>query len=466
MQAEHTRALYEELSNIDRNSAAEKYRGAAIIMENYGDQEMADTLRLLSAQMDFDDSTEADDAIKRTMDKLDGLIADRDSHNAFSYISRLTDDMVITKSNGLVTDGDVSVIHSCYLKGGLFDPDIFGGSGRIPVVDDDAKQIPHHTFGNGFGHIELPVHVILESDYSIISNLLSMSLADVEAVAKYRKYVVVKSDNEDFPVNSVVTHAQRAACQDDDVEFAIGGDAIYKLLVNLNYADHPERLAFRTLLVAAPDVRPIAFNTTAKRYMVDSLTCIYSDIIKNVHRLEHMLSLNVPPVIAYNYSHIIDEQVNKLDRLVKSRFGKYAGGHCRHPYRKHVFDQLWLVSRRNTLSYEEQPVTKTSDIESLNLYPETIRVKENGICKDVSLEEIISHNEDVLADYQGEHAVIIPDGMDPEHPSKEIQDQIDAADAGFEERSSIADAVYCGAESEREAFTVELDTETNMFKPC
>ena len=46
MQTEHTRTLYEELLSIDRKSAADKYRGASIIMENYGDQEMAETVTM------------------------------------------------------------------------------------------------------------------------------------------------------------------------------------------------------------------------------------------------------------------------------------------------------------------------------------------------------------------------------------------------------------------------------------
>lgn len=467
MQAEHTRTLYEELSSIDRKSAADKYRGASIIMENYGDQEMADTLRLLSGQMDFDDSTEADDAIKRTMDKLDGLIADRDSHNAFSYISRLTDDMVIARSNGKVTETDVSVIHSRYLKDGLYDPDIFGGSGSIPVVEGDTASLSFHgSFGRGFGHIELPVPVVLESDYHIISMLLSMSAEDIEAVAKYQKYAVVASDNTDFPVGSVVTEAEHRDCHDNSVKFAIGGDAIYKLLENLHYADHPERLAFRMVLVAAPGIRPLAFNKTQKRYMIDKLTCVYTDIIANAHRMEHMISMGVPSIIVYNYGHILDDQVNKLDKFVKSRLGKYAGRKCQNPYMKHVFEQLWLVSRRNTLDYDTQPVEKISDIESLNIYPETIRVKKGRVCEDISLEEVIKHNDDVLADYQGEHAVEIPAGVDPDNLPEEIQDKIAESDAKFEELDSITEAIYVGAESEREAFTVELDAETCMYKPC
>lgn len=466
MQAEHTRTLYEELSNIDRNSVSEKYRGAGIIMENYGDQEMADTLRLLSGQLDFDDSTEADDAIKRTMDKLDGLIADRNSHNAVSYISRLTDDMVLAKSNGRVTDTDVSVIHSCYLKGGLFDPDIFGGSGSIPVVTDDTNQSFCGLFGRSFGHIELPVHVVLESDYRIISMLLSMPPEDVKAVAKYCKYAVVESGNKDFPVGSVATEAQHRDCQDDSVKFAIGGDAIYKLLENLHYADHPERLAFRMVLVAAPDIRPIAFNKPCKKYMVDKLTGIYAEIITNANRLEHMISMGVPSVIAYNYSRLLDDKVNALDKLVKSCLGKYAARQNKNAYMKYIFGQLWLVSRRNMLDYEEQTVEKTSDIESLNVYPETIRVKKDDTYEDVSLEEIIKHNNDVLAEYQGNHAVMIPDGMNPEHLPEELQSKIEEADARFEELDNMAEAVYAGAESEREAFTVELDKDTNIYKPC
>lgn len=133
---------------------------------------------------------------------------------------------------------------------------------------------------------------------------------------------------------------------------------------------------------------------------------------------------------------------------------------------KCVFDQLWLVSRRNTLDYDAQPVEKISDIESLNIYPEMIRVKKGKVHYDISMEEVIKHNDDALADYQGKHAVEIPAGVDPDHFPKELQDEIDKHDAKFEELYNITEAIYACAESEREAFTVELDEETNMYKPC
>ena len=109
---------------------------------------------------------------------------------------------------------------------------------------------------------------------------------------------------------------------------------------------------------------------------------------------------------------------------------------------------------------------KSSDIESLNIYPEMIRVKKGKVHYDISLEEVIKHNDDVLADYQGEHAVEIPAGTDPDNLPKEIQDKIAENDAKFEELDSITEAIYAGAESEREAFMVELDEETDMYKPC
>lgn len=467
MQSECTRTLYEEIKNIDRTNIADKYRGASIIMESYGDQEMADTLRLLSGQMDFDDSTEADDAIKRTMDKLDGLIADRNDHNAFSYISRLTDDMVLARSNGKVTKTDVSVVRSRYLKDGLYDPDIFGGSGSIPVVEGDTEKLSFHgSFGRGFGHIELPVPVVLESDYHIISTLLSMPVEDIKTVATYQKYAVVASDNADFPVGSLVTEAEHRDCHDNGVKFAIGGDAIYKLLENLHYADHPERLAFRMVLVAAPDIRPMAFNKIKRKYMIDNLTTFYARIIESVQRMEDVIAAGLPSVLVHAHGLALSFQVNALDKFVKGRLGKYAGRKCRNPYMKCVFDQLWLVSRRNTLDYDEQPVEKISDIESLNIYPEMIRVKKGKVHYDISMEEVIKHNDDALADYQGKHAVEIPAGVDPDHFPKELQDEIDKHDAKFEELYNITEAIYACAESEREAFTVELDEETNMYKPC
>ena len=123
MKTEYMYDIHNELMQINKSGAADRARGAAMIMEHYGDKEMADTLRLLSGQLDFDDSGEAGDAIKRTNEKLDKLIEEREKHHASAYISYLTDDMVLALSGGEVTDLCYSSVESSFLRYGLFDPD-------------------------------------------------------------------------------------------------------------------------------------------------------------------------------------------------------------------------------------------------------------------------------------------------------------------------------------------------------
>ena len=112
------------------------------------------------------------------------------------------------------------------------------------------------------------------------------------------------------------------------------------------------------------------------------------------------------------------------------------------------------------------PSEKTGEIESLGVYPETIRVQsEDGTHEDVSLSHIIDTCDDVMYQFEKDHTVVIPDGVDPDHLPADLQAKVDESEEGYHKMEVILDAIFEGAKKQREAFTVRLDV-TGMYVPC
>lgn len=464
MRTEYMYDIHNELMQINKSGAADRARGAAMIMEHYGDKEMADTLRLLSGQLDFDDSGEAGDAIKRTNEKLDKLIEEREKHHASSYISYLTDDMVRALSGGEVTDLCYSSVESSFLRHGLFDPDIFGGSGKIPYFDDEHNKYPIAEYGTGMGHIQLPCHVVLESSYQTIAYLLGQKKEDIKKLAKYVSVVVTDPGDSDLKVGMILTEKEYAEYADKNVSVDIGGDAIYNMLKSLNYSDQPERLVFSVVPVISPTARPIAYSLKEEAYYCDPLNRIYEKIVNLSQRFKRLQSLGMPPVISNNERRMIGDAVNELERAIAKQNAKRL---CKNNvYAIHDFYQRMIVGRCNMVNAVYIPSEKTGEIESLGVYPETIRVQsEDRTYKDVSLSHIIDTCDDVMYQFEKDHTVVIPNGVDPDHLPADLQAKVDESEEGYHKMEVILDAIFDGSKKQREAFTVRLDV-TGMYVPC
>ena len=464
MTTEYMYNIYEELMKINKSNAAERAHGASIIMDHYKDKEMADTLRLLSAQLDFDDCSEANDAIKRTNEKLDKLIKEREQHFASAYIHYLTDDMVLAISGGEVTDLSYSVIESSFLKHGLFDPDIFGGSGKIPYLDDEQNAFPLKEYGTGIGHVELPCHVVAERDYQIIADLLHQKREDIKMLAKYASFVVTDPGDSDLKTGTILTEAEYRSYMDKNVSVSTGGDAIYDMLKALNYSDQPERLAFCILPVMSPVTRPIAYSRKKQVYCCDPLNYLYEKIIKFSKHIIRLLELSAPDIILNNEKRMLDNAINELQKTVEKQNSRRF---CKkNKYAICDYYQRMIVSRQNMVSIVHIPSEKTGEIESLGIYPETIRVRsEDGTYEDVVLSDIINSCDDAMNKFQQEHAVVIPDGVDPEHLPKKLQKKVDEAEERYHKMEIATDAILDGAQKYRESFMVHID-ETGMYIPC
>lgn len=469
--AAETKAVYvnsscADVRKLDSGSAADRARAASIIMRYYGDNEMADTLATLSSQLDFGDSGEAADAIGRTQEKLDTLIGEREKRRSADYIHMMTEEQIKNAAGGEVTDFGYSFIKSSYLKGGLFDPDIFGGSGEIPVVNDKSDRYDVSCFGTGMGFITLPCRVVLPSSYHTVAHLLKMAEKDVEKVAKCVSYIVVDPGSSGLAKGQVISDKDYGTHKDSAV-LMCGGDALYRMLYDLGYNDCPERLAFDTIPVAAPCVRPMFYCTGTGLFCSHPLNAEYDRVINRARRVGKLRSLGVPDIIYRNECRMLSERVESLiDRAAQAaasnRTRKDAAGEGYRIFRISQFSMARMVS---VFSARTIKPVKTGEIKSLGIYPETVRVLQgDGTVTGMPLEDVYGRNLDALSDARTGNAVAIPDGCDPENLPPELQEEIDRADGLISDMEAVLDEVIDRARKERESFTVKL-SENRMYVP-
>ena len=448
---------YEETKQLAMTG--ESAKAMAAVMTAYDDIPMADIMNQLSAQLDFYDDTETDGAIHRTYAKLDAMIKDRKDRYAERYVDKLTDDMIKQLSNGCVTEYGYSYIHSRYMKHGLFDPAIFGGSGDISVCDDMSK-LSMKNFGTNMGYIELPCHVVLKSSYGIIGSLLGIRGTDVEKIVDGVFYIN-KQDHR------VVSEKEYKELSGTDAEWTIGADGIYEMLKALNYEDKPERLAFQVIPVISPVTRPMMYSSSDGIYHSSYFNTIYEDILTWASRVEKLQSLNAPDIIMRNEKRILNQHVNTLvteaeARITKirNRFAKLKG----NAKLQHDYCQFLLICRHNILNFYGLPDVPATEITSLNLFPEQITLKSEDMQK-IDLEEVIRTNDEALAQFNNDHMMTLPDGVDFDHLPEDLQKESDDIDKEYDRLNIITENILSGAKEHKENFTVTFDKEINMYKP-
>ncbi len=461
------REFYEELmDHAKHDDPGSRLRAASMIMERCGDEEMSDVLRTLSAQMDFDDNEEACDAIERTRAKLDALIADRQKNRSMSYIRVLRDSEILDISNGEVRATDFDDIQSKFYKNGLFDPDIFGGSGKIPFYDDEHDKMPTKSFGAGVGHIQLPVHVVLESSYLSIAGILGISVDDVKKVAKYSAYMVLdpgKSSLKKYKTLSEKEYVEHKA--DEGLRVGIGGDAIYEALSGLGLNDEPERLAFSVVPVASPVVRPVAYSKEEDSFYDYPLNRAYKKVIYASNRRRKVGELGAPEIILRNESRMLDDAVNSLvemahDSILQTHWTKSN----LHSF---IFGQLNFIMRNRKFYIRrltKEELNKTDDIESLGLFPETILLDNGkGKTEDISLQEVLDHNNDIVYDYQQEHAIFLPGDAKDEDLNEETKAEISALEKTVSRMENYSNDILASARRQGRDCMVRYDEKEGMY---
>lgn len=365
-----------DLTNaLDSLDTAGRYKVAGYIMERYGDQDMADILNLMSAQMDFCGTDEGDSVLKKTRVKLVTMIKERANANLF--IRKIRDCDVVAMSSGAVTSGTHDRLRSRYHRDGLYDPAIFGGDGRIPVLSNYGEKPSDGTFGIGMGHIDLPIHVVLPSDYHALAILLMMKDDDVKRVAEYAAHIIIESSVPDeYSVGQVLSEKEHRYMKDkypEDfrggrIRTEIGGEAFYELLCNLKRPDHPERLAFSKVPVIGTQYRPMAYIENERDYDVHVISKMYADILNESNELKKSIDSRSSDILVLNYARKLENSVAKLDRAiielansyiaVKKRGGKVPSG---------GLSQLLFTHRINILDMEKPSSCMSHDIESINI---------------------------------------------------------------------------------------------------
>lgn len=449
---------YEETKHLA--VTGESAKAMAAVMTAYDDMPMADIMNQLSAQLDFYDDAETDGAIHRTYAKLDAMVKERRDRHAERYVDKLTDDMIKQLSNGRVTEDSYSRIHSRYLEHGLFDPAIFGGSGDILVCDDMSK-LSVKNFGTNMGHIELPCHVVLKSSYGIIGSLLGIRDADVEKIVNGSSYIN-KQDHR------VVSEKEYKELSGTDAEWTIGADGIYEMLKALNYEDKPERLAFQMVPVISPVTRWMVYIISDDEYYSLNFNTIYEDILRWSSRVKKLQSLNAPDIIMRNEKRILNRYVNALVSeaekgiaTIRSRFAKTENS----AKLKHDYCQFLLICRHNILNFCKLPDVPATEITSLNLFPEQICLESADGIQKIDLEQVIYMNDEALAQFNNDHMMIFPDGVDFDHLPEDLQKESDDIDKEYDRLNIITENILSGAKEHKENFTVIFDKEINMYKP-
>ena len=451
--------------------SGDQAKAVSLVMTAYGDQPMANIMNQLSAQLDFYEDNDTDGALARTYATIDRMMKERNAHHADKYIDKLTDDMVLAMSSGEVTADSYSLIRSQYIKHGLFDPAIFGGSGKMKVYHSE-DELTSEGFGTKMGHIALPCHVVLHSHYDIIADLLDISTDDVHRIVNFTCYVN-KADH------SLLTAKEYKEQGGTLIEFMTGGDAIYEMLTALHYEDKPERLAFQVVPVVSPITRPIAYYVSAEGDTYASsegdtyassakLNTWYEHVINRVARINKLAGLNAPDIIMMNEKRMLNDCVNGLlselevDLLsLNSRFAKKKASLLA----QHNYCQLKAACRDHLLHVYQLPEVPATEIESLNLFPEFIMEKcADGTEREISLEKVITANGDALFDFDEEHAMILPCDADLDHLSVELQAKSDAIDEERKKLVAVTNEIWTTMKEKREACEVIFDGSINMYR--
>lgn len=462
-------SIRDEILRFNKKDPVDRIRAVSCLMGYLGDQEMADVLRTYAAQLEFGDNMEAVPAIRRTEKEIDKMIEDRKRHCAGEYLYRMTDDMVMALSSGEVKCGSLSYDTSSFSEEGLYDPDTFGGDGRIPIYNDERNNIPVETLGTGMGHISLPAHVVFDSDHALIARITGKTKQEIADVAHYLSYVVMDPGSEKLSKWDIVS--PKDVGNYETASFITGGNAIYEMLKSLELPDKPERLAFSKLLAVSPVARPVAWSKKEEKYMWNDLAALYDDLMNSIkfyHNIAGQFSAlgNPQNPILLNQQRAIASLVNRIADNARESLDATTFKNCRNEYMTHIFYQLRILLRYCAVSAAFIPAKKCGDIESLHIYPDTITVLQpDGSKEQVSFLDVVHACEKTIsdsADFQTMTQICSLDEDEdvPEYLNKKYEEYLNHQ----QEFEDILSSVKSGASQHREKFTVKR-TENGMYVP-
>ena len=349
IEMKETRSLNEEYYALSKSSNyADKLKAAAIQKEAEKDMEIAEIFRKLSAQLEF--AVPDDAAVDETREELAKLIEARSRNQFMSYHNLMFDEEVLALSGGEVTRAEgVDYDVTEWVKGGLFDPAIFGGYGGIPIYDPETgKFSPEKPFTNRFGHIDLPCYIVTENAVSDVASLTGKDSNDISKVIHCASYLKFNEDGS----SEIVTDKEADKLW-GQAELLTGGNAIHELLVRLNLPDHPERMAFKVLPVLPTAYRPLGIIEGCWKYGISDLDLndAYRFVLQRVSRINRLSPLNPPEVIMRNECRMLFEKIDALFNAIKDVIQSEKNN--KNPS---VLTNMYVATRHRIIGFDRAPL--------------------------------------------------------------------------------------------------------------
>lgn len=390
----------------DENS---RLAAAMVLFHAAGDEEAADAAQTLACKLDFDED-DGSSTYAPARKKLLGILKDRKDKCADKYINRMSDEEVlemIGESREVTEPGDIDYYASAYVKGGFYDPAIFGGSGTVPVARNGKAD--GSGLGRNMGYMRLPYYCIRKEDIFTAKDILNMSTEETEDLL-YRKNCLVLSDagihkkGDIIPKEDAVREQITGRC-------LTGGNALYQMLKATGYEGHPENLMFKILPVLAPYLRPIAFDA-------DTLSICGDSILRDYKQIALCCSIaNFFDKNGDSFSEAADKQAVELQKDVEHFFlqknpeGKGKDKYItivrrirmKYPAGAETARQMNMLYRVRFNGYAPSN-DKGGEIRSAHIFPDTLQVKEGDKLVPTSFQEIIHSNTDLMNSIENEAA--------------------------------------------------------------
>lgn len=448
----------------DPNDEESTVSAAAELFYAAGDNEAGDALRKFNAVTDFD---EDGDNTAHERAELMKILSVRKTQMAYEYVGRMSDEDVVSiigKDRRVTEPEGIDYYRTMYNKGSFYDPDIFGGDGKLPMTVDDRTSRVY--FGRNMGYIELPFYCINPSDTVAISFLLGISIRDVENIAKGLK-AVMKEDIGKFRKGQIVDAKDIYSLEksENGFPFFIGGDGLYYLLSELHYPAHPENLCFKILPVLCPALRPASFNRCELKIYSTEIERYYENILRQAKMVETMVNLDKTTASGVPYI-IIASEVNKLQSAVSRLYvqdnkGKNTTTAWSLVWKKgrsgvETQKQLMTLYRKRFSGYTVKD-KKTGNIDRLHVFPFTVKVRnDDGTEKTYPFKEIAEENEGII-NSQYDECIIDDDASDEEKKRAEEA-------SGLLDKMEDMQKNFCiDAARNRDHFIVKEDPETGMY---
>ena len=194
------------------------------------------------------------------------------------------------------------------------------------------------------GHIVLPIPVILplilhlKSKDNPIKSLIGLAKKDLRAVARYEKFVVMKSSIEDLEVGKLIEPSEYKSFYEDDRVEISGGAPCIKALIKKICKDkelHSDKVSVLKSLekigltpydfihsiipVIPPDLRPLAF-TDEGSIICSGLNEHYRRVLIRCKRIKNLISAGAPV-------YVLAREASNLQNVVECLFDNERAKH-------------------------------------------------------------------------------------------------------------------------------------------